>query len=376
VLGGDVLLVVVTARGGEIVRADARACRSTAEAGAVLDAFLGAAAPRWAADRGIVDGADGRSPALVRGIAGEPEPAGVPVPPVRPGAAAELTVVLPFLPLDERAAPIAVAAEPAMAKAPSARPPSAKPPAVAPAVDPFAVPAMPAIFGGTMRPGAAFLDAPPAPSADDATDGDDEDARDGRDRRDRRDDADHDSDERPWSGRADASDDDLEDEEDEDEPADGSEEDERRYPDHGRATTGRPAVAPPFAPEPEPEPEPVIDRAGTLDRLRARTSAAADRVSMLLATDDGVAEHVADAAGWLADASEQELRAVARGGWTGDEAVEIALLLAEDDPEALEVVQLARRHETELVVEIDGRAAAAWLTRHRPETAERLGALL
>jgi hypothetical protein len=97
---------------------------------------------------------------------------------------------------------------------------------------------------------------------------------------------------------------------------------------------------------------------------------------MLIATDDGVAEHVIDAAGWLADASEQELRDVARAGWTGDAAVEVALVLAEDDPEARQVVRVARRHETALVVEIDGAAAAEWLVRHRPDAARRLGRLL
>jgi hypothetical protein len=97
---------------------------------------------------------------------------------------------------------------------------------------------------------------------------------------------------------------------------------------------------------------------------------------MLVASDDGVAEHVADAAAWLADASEQELRAVARGGWSGDCALEVALAVAEDDPEALDVVQVARRHEAELVVEIDARAAVAWLARHRPDAARRLGAAL
>jgi hypothetical protein len=48
-------------------------------------------------------------------------------------------------------------------------------------------------------------------------------------------------------------------------------------------------------------------------------------------------------------------------------------VLAEDDPEVAEVVRQARRTESELVVEIDGAAAAAWLAAHRPAVADRLG---
>jgi hypothetical protein len=117
---------------------------------------------------------------------------------------------------------------------------------------------------------------------------------------------------------------------------------------------------------------PDADVADTLDRLRARTLAAAERVSVLIASDDGAAEHVGDAAAWLAEASEQELRALVRGGWSGDAAAEVALALADDDPEALDVVRVARRNDAELVVEIDADAAVAWLAAHRPDVAERL----
>jgi hypothetical protein len=41
-----------------------------------------------------------------------------------------------------------------------------------------------------------------------------------------------------------------------------------------------------------------------------------------------------------------------------------------------DVVHLARRRDADLVVEIDGTAAVAWLARHRPEVAERLRAVL
>ena len=118
--------------------------------------------------------------------------------------------------------------------------------------------------------------------------------------------------------------------------------------------------------------------AAALARLRARRAAdvATSRVPATVATDDGVVEHVADVASWLATATERELRLLAADAWGGSEGVELARALAGDDPEIAEVVRHARRSDSELVVEVDARAAAAWLRAHRPEVADRLDGLL
>jgi hypothetical protein len=361
VLGGDVLLVVVSAERGAIARADARACRSRAEARALLDAYLGTPAAAWAGTHGIADAGGVRVPALATAIDGAQldDTIAAGLAHLRPDDA--LTVVLPFLPLDEL--PAARAAEP---------PPN-----------PYA---MPAILGGTMRPGAAFLDAPATGHEDD--EGDADDCEHGREREHGREHGASRTTTAPGTAPSGAT---------------GATHPTRttlttratratRRRDRRRrrgprdvdeagladafgwtAAAGAPRAAPAAA---EPAADEPVDHSLALGRLRARTTAAAERVSTVIATDDGVAEHVADAAPWLAEASEQELRALARAGWAGDAAAEVAVALVDDDPEAFEVVQLARRHEVELVVEIDGRAAAEWLRRHRPETAQRLGALL
>ena len=346
VVGSDLLLVVVTAREGALVRADARGCRTPDEARALVNAFFGTPAPAWVAEFGAADAAGSRTPLLAWGTDGLQFGATTAAA-LGQSAAGDITIVLPFLPLDGR--PMAVAPVPSPL------------PDIEPAIDPFA---MPAILGGTLRPGAAFLDAPPAIGSDDA-----------------------DAPDAAWRGQ------DAEDEEggheadDEDDTSDES--DDEASQDSAPAAFGDPddEFLAAFAPPPNIRADVAdaragedhatgVDHGGALDRLRARTSAAVQRVSVLIATDDGVAEHVADAVAWLADASEQELRALARAGWMGDAAADVALTLAEDDPEALDVVQLARRHEAELVVEIDGQAASAWLATHRPDAARRLGTLL
>jgi hypothetical protein len=361
VLGADLLLVVVTARGGAMVRSDARGCRSEAEARALVSAFLGVPAPDTAARAGVVarDGAIG--PALAAGVDGELHDASTAADAPHDGDAGELTIVLPFLFLGERPAHASVAPA-AVAQKPPA------PPAMP------AMPAMPAILGGTLRPGAAFLDAAEFVGVASDEDADEQDVDDESTAEHADDDA--------------AGDDDLADDredgfaEGDDHPdasTDAEEPDEPRPAPGDDLAPSAPAftAAPPRA-APAPREEATDDRvpdaevAGTLDRLRARTRAAAERVSVLIASDDGAAEHVGDAAAWLAEASEQELRALVRGGWSGDAAAEVALALADDDPEALDVVRVARRNEAELVVEIDADAAGAWLAAHRPDVAERL----
>jgi hypothetical protein len=115
-----------------------------------------------------------------------------------------------------------------------------------------------------------------------------------------------------------------------------------------------------------------------LARLQARRAddVTASRVPATIASDDGVVEHVADVASWLATATERELRMLAADAWGGTEAVELAEALAADDPEVAEVVRHARRADCELVVEVDARAATAWLHQHRPDVADRLDDLL
>jgi hypothetical protein len=346
VLGGELLLVVVTARDGAIARADARACRGRGEARALVDAFLGGGVADWAEGYGVASAGAVRAPALARGLADDGAPA--PDAPALPGGG-ELTVVLPFLSLDDASA---AAAQAALHTGYAGHL------------------AAPAILGGTLRPGAAFLDAPapseadedaPADEADDEAD--DESAPDDRGALDAR-----------WDAPAD--DDHADDEDADDEDPDDLDD---AFDEDGDPTAARPpaaASARPAAIDADDTEAATPDFGGALDRAHARAATPVERVSALIATDDGVAEHVADAAAWLADASEQELRALARDGWAGDAALDVAHALAADDPEAMDVVQQARRHEAELVVEIDGRAAAAWLARHRPDVARRLGALL
>ncbi len=361
VLGADLLLVVVTARAGSLVRADARACRTVEEARALVDAYLGAFTPAWVAEFGVADVGGVRSSALAVGLGGTRPDDSLASPPAQP-AAGDVTVVLPFLTLAGEpagaATPTQTDDEPAPGEPTTD---AAAPERVATAEPTIPAVALPAILGGVLRPGAAFLDAPAAADVEEVEE-EEEDATD-----------------------EDAGDEDPtgEDPTDEDPTAaDAADADDQSSADRMPA----PATDPDEVDEEEDDDEDegeddgivhaAGDPDGALDRLRARTSAAHERVSMLIASDDGAAEHVTDVAGWLAEASEQELRALARGGWSGDAAVEVAHAFAEDDPEARDVVQTARRHEAELVVEIDARAAVAWLTAHRPDVARRLAPLL
>lgn len=367
VLGADVLLVVVTARGGVIVRADARACRTRDEAEALVSAFLGHVAPPWAAGGGVhVRGPD-IAPLLAHALGGGAPPPGTAFdarPAVSVGDAGDSTLVLPFLPLDgsappapPRAGPFGVPAAPGdtLPVAPNA-PPNELPNEL-PNEPPDDLPhaGAPLVFGGVLRPGAAFLDAP---------DRGDERARVSQD------DAPH------PAGAAPARDDDADIDDDEDvaDALAAGDAFARAFAcDAPRGGQGAAVLFPGDADDADAVPPAVPDPGAALARLRART-APVERVPVVIATDDGEAEHLGDAATWLAEASEQELRALARGGWTGDTAVELAL--ASDDPEIDDVARQARRQDVELVVEIDGDAAAAWLRRHRPETAERLAAVL
>ncbi len=111
-----------------------------------------------------------------------------------------------------------------------------------------------------------------------------------------------------------------------------------------------------------------FDRAA-VERASARAADRAARVEASVWSDDGLAEHVCDVSAWLAGATVREITALARAGWTGDEAAELAATLAEDDPEVDDVLRHARRADAELAVEVDGRAAMAWLARHRPAVA-------
>jgi hypothetical protein len=131
----------------------------------------------------------------------------------------------------------------------------------------------------------------------------------------------------------------------------------------------------PPAPPAEPEPMEADVMAAALARLRTRATVI-DRVSASVASDDGVVEHVTDVVRWLTDATLVEVRALARDGWSGEEAIEVARALAEDDPEIQEVVRHVRRTDGELLVEIDGAAASAWLRAHRPDLARRLDDVL
>ncbi|MDF1504125.1 hypothetical protein PYV61_14290, partial [Roseisolibacter sp. H3M3-2] len=177
----------------------------------------------------------------------------------------------------------------------------------------------------------------------------------------------------------DAEDEETDDASDDDAPdADDATEAEADDPEEREEAEEQPrrrAAAPVALPEPEPaevEPEAM---AAALERLRARRHAP-QHVEATVASDDGVVEHVADVASWLADATVREIRALAAEGWAGEEAIEVARTLAGDDPEIAEVVRHARRTEGELIVEIDARAAGAWLRANRPDVAEELEELL
>ncbi len=359
VLGTDLLLVVVTLRAGAIARADARSCRAPTEARALLDAYLGASAPGWTLEHGLAQLPGGRVPLLARGME---ELLGV-TPPARQHG--DATLVLPLLTLDAPPAAEAAATEAAHAEAAPARDAAAEVIAeAAPAPLPAELPPLaPAILGGTLRPGAAFLDAAPAVV-------DDEEAP----ARERAADADADEDE----DDADPSDAHGEDAYDEDEDDEGDGADDADTADAGEVlapayVAAEHTRAPRDLTPPEPVIPPDLDVQGALDRLRARSAAVPVRVPALVATDDGMAEHVTDVSAWLAEASDQELLALARARWCGDAAVDAAYALAEDDPEVEEVVHSARRHESGLVVEIDPTAAAAWVERFRPALADQLG---
>ena len=107
-------------------------------------------------------------------------------------------------------------------------------------------------------------------------------------------------------------------------------------------------------------------------RACARAARPVQRAEATVMTDDGVAEHVCDVSAWLAGATVREVEALVRSGWSGAPAEEVAATLADDDPEVADVVRHARRAESDLIVEIDGAGALAWLARHRPEIAAAL----
>jgi hypothetical protein len=346
VLGGDVLLVVVTARGGAVAGAEARSARAADEARALMGAFLGGAVPPWMAASGahVRDALAG--PLLITPLDGGAAPGGH-------GALARLlgdpavesTLVFPLLALDGEA-----------------------PGVPAPAPEMLGMPepgsAAPTVLGGVLRPGAAFLDAPAIgpfiPMGDPEDDAEADDAAD-----------------EPENDVGRAADVDL-DADLEDDADDAEEGDDAGMDDVPAVLLAEPAppafVAAVAEQEEDAAPEEVSSASqAALERLRARRGPV-DRVSVVVTSDDGEAEHLGDAAPWLEAASEQELRALARAGWSGEAAVELAL--AADDPEVEDVARQARRNEAELVVEIDPDEAVTWLRRHRPETADWVEAVL
>lgn len=125
------------------------------------------------------------------------------------------------------------------------------------------------------------------------------------------------------------------------------------------------------APAEPPRPAEPFDRAA-VERARARAAQRIERVEATITSDDGVADHVCDVTGWLASATVREIETLIHAGWAGDEAAEVAVALADEEPEVGEVLRHARRADTGVVVEIDGAAALAWLARHRPAVAEVL----
>ncbi len=325
VLGAPWLLAAVRARGGAVLGTELRACASREEAAAVLTALSGA------------DGVHGPLPALralvtgwVRGprrdapLLGDDRRDAAAV-----GADDEHLLVLPLLALE----------------------------GTIPMDPPAAV--LAGVLGAAQpRAGSPFLVTTDVAADERATE-DEQDAEEDDDRDDDRDDR-EDADAADGAPRDDESD----------------EGDAENALPSGRSAGARvdvTAASPAATAEPEPvEPQAM---AAALERLRARRQAPA-RVDATVASDDGVVEHVADVTEWLASASAAELRALAAEGWAGEEAIEVARALAAEDPEVAEVVRHARRTEGELVVEIDGRAAGAWLRANRPTLADALDDLL
>jgi hypothetical protein len=343
IVGAPWLLATVRLRGSTVEGTELRACVSREEAAALLTALAGVAGDGpvpalRAIVTGWVRGAHRDAPLL-----GEGDAVDVPL----AGPDETQLLVLPLLALDG-----AVPAEP--------------PAAVLAALGGLAAPRAATPFLEESDPRAVGLPTRVARDEDAADAAEDED----RDDEDREDDA-------PDADADDAASDDASDAHgggagDEDAPADA-------LPLAVGVAVEAPTIAatsaPTIAPADGPEPVEAEVMAAALARLRARRSAV-QHVEATISSDDGVVEHVADVVPWLADASTVELRALARDGWTGDEAIEMARAMADDDPEIAEVVRHVRRTEGELIVEIDGRAASAWLRANRPELAERLDDLL
>jgi hypothetical protein len=315
IVGAPWLLATVRLRGGTVEGTELRACVSREEAAALLTSLAGAAN-------------DGSVPALRAIVTGWVRGANRDAPLLGDGgddvplAGADETqfLVLPLLALDGAV-------------------PGELPAAVLAAMGGLAAPRVPSPFLDDADPRAVGLRERDQPADED----DDESANDAED--------------------AEAEDADADDEESTDDAA-------VEAPLAIAAPVAARAVA---AVESDPVEAEVM--AAALARLRAR-HATVQHVEASIASDDGVVEHVADVVPWLAEASTVEVRALARDGWAGDEAIEVARALAADDPEIAEVVRHVRRTEGELVVEIDGRAASAWLRANRPELAERLDDLL
>ena len=349
ILGAPFLLVTVRVRQGALVGADARACTDEREALGLL-AALGAHEPgRGALTRGMVIG----GPASGDPVALLPDDDAS----VLAGGATEVgdgdaLLALPLLDLDVGSD---VEAAPASVDRPE--------PQTLPAA------AWPGLVGGAAGASASpFLEAFDPRLRDEEADaspsgGDDEDAS-------TEEGPDGDADDETGS-EADDGGDDAADDEDLDDGGASS-------PFLAETLGGAPLPSErrvDAAPVAEPQPQDAEVNAAALARLSARAAAAVERVTASVATDDGVLDTVVDIVPWLADASEQELRALVTDRWRGEEAAELARALAEEDPEVEEVVRQARRMEAELVVEIDATAAAAWLAQHRPALAERLGLL-
>lgn len=349
ILGAPFLLVTVRVRQGAVVGADSRACGDEREALGLL-AALGANDPgRGALTRGVVIGgpADGESVALL-----PEDDVSLLADSVADIGDGDALLALPILDLDAGAD-----VEPATASAetiPSAVPPTA---------------GWPQPSAGAGGSGSPFLEAfdprlRDEPEADATRDAElrvgDDAGRGSEPVAARR-------------GRVLVEGDEKEPEADEDdEPGDDDPSPFLQTSlDGALLAPERDDAAPAVAAEPPPLDAEVS--AAALARLSARARAAAERVSATVATDDGVLETVVDIVSWLSEASERELRALIADRWRGEEAAEVARVLAEDDPEVDEVVRQARRTDAELVVEIDGGAAAAWLAHHRPGLAERLG---
>jgi hypothetical protein len=315
IVGAPWLLATVRLRGATVEGTELRACVSREEAAALLTALVGVV------NEGPVPALRALVTGWVRGatrdapLLGDGEGGEVPL------AAADETqlVVLPLLALDG-----AVPAEP--------------PAAVLAALGGLAAPRVATPFLADDDPRAVGLPTREAPTEEDEEEEDDASADAARE------------DEEPEA------------EEDDEAPADAM-------------TVAVASVAAPAPTVAEPEPVEAEAMAAALARLRARHTTV-QHVEASIASDDGVVEHVADVIPWLAEASTVEVRALARDGWAGEEAIEVARAMADDDPEIAEVVRHVRRTEGELVVEIDGRAASQWLRANRPDLAERLDDLL